>query len=394
MGLEQETHKKKFDFTGEFRKRKKAIIIFSIIFIVAALGGGGYVVWRTMSADTSKQDAQTPEEQPADPVEPEPEEPEIILVPSYLTGELIAPELAKVRPLAIVVENHSASRPPTGLIDADIVYEMPVEAGITRFLAVFQQNQPAKIGPERSSRVYFLEWVKEYDAVHAHIGQDPKVLTLIRPYGIEDLRETGAWWDDASTGRAREHRAYTSVQVLRQVMIERGLNEKTDLTSWKFKEAEADVDARPESQTITINYSSAPYQVIWRYDRENNLYRRENGGQPHIDASNSQQLWAKNVIVQDLSIWLRAGDDKGRRDMKVVGEGDLLVFRDGQVISGKWKKDARETRTELLDTTGTAIELNPGKIWVEIVPVDMDIVAHETIAASAPAPEESELTSE
>ena len=382
MGLEK-NQEEKIDFTGEYNKKKKIIIISSAVLLLLLGFGLAYAKF------TSKpQESQTPEEK-AEPEEvseqQEPEEveedlePKEVLAASYLTGELIEPDLAKSRPLAIIVENHSSSRPPTGLIEADIVYEVPVEAGITRFMAIYQQNTPEKVGPERSTRVYFLDWVKEYNAVHAHIGQDPLVLTLIRPYEIDNLRDTGAWWDPESTGRSREHRAYTSVVKLREAMANNNWEFVEDLTSWVYSSQASELASRPEAQYVHINYSNDQYKVVWHYNQEDNKYYRYQHQTPHMDASNDQQLHAANLVIQHLSIWPRRGDDKGRKDMQVIGEGDLMVFRDGELVRGRWHKESRESRTRLVDESGQDIQLRPGKTWVQIVPSFENTVNWETI---------------
>jgi hypothetical protein len=54
--------------------------------------------------------------------------------------------------LAIKVENHPLARPQAGLNAADIVYEEPVEGGLTRFIAVYQCASSDRVGPVRSGR--------------------------------------------------------------------------------------------------------------------------------------------------------------------------------------------------------------------------------------------------
>src|SRR3989344_2845473 len=41
------------------------------------------------------------------------------------------------RPITAMIENHTDSRPQSGLSKADVVYEAVAEGGITRFLTVF-----------------------------------------------------------------------------------------------------------------------------------------------------------------------------------------------------------------------------------------------------------------
>ena len=49
--------------------------------------------------------------------------------------------------LAVKVDNYPDARPQSGIDQADIVFDEPVEGGITRFAAVFQCQSPSLIGP-------------------------------------------------------------------------------------------------------------------------------------------------------------------------------------------------------------------------------------------------------
>lgn len=291
---------------------------------------------------------------------------------SLLTGLPVDEETWSRRPVQISVENHTLARPHSGLAQADIVYEMPVEAQITRFNAIYQTNMPTKVGPERSARVYMLDWVKEYNSVFAHIGYDPKVYPLFSRYGVQTLTSTGAWWDPPSVGRSREHRAYTSVVSLRQRMAERGWTDWSADTfvSWDFTDQELSFLKRPVDGRIEVgfSYASDSYLAVWQYDPYHNCYWRFQADVPHMDAVENQQLKAKNVVLQYTKVWLRAGDSKGRRDMQTIGSGSAVIFRDGQIFEGYWEKTSREARTQFKSHDGSPISLNPGVTWIEIVP--------------------------
>ena len=127
-----------------------------------------------------------------------------ILVEAPLTGILVSKEKAEewsnIRPLGVMVNNHVDARPQSGLIDADLVYEIVAEGGITRYLAFFLSNTPEKIGPIRSVREYYLVLVKEMgDAMLMHIGWSPQALVAIESWPVRSLGRGGAdfWRDQA-----------------------------------------------------------------------------------------------------------------------------------------------------------------------------------------------------
>jgi hypothetical protein len=113
-----------------------------------------------------------------------------------LSGRMVEKEKTTRKPIAVVVENHPDARPQSGLNDAALVFETFAEGGITRFLAVFQENDVANIGPVRSARPYFVEWATSLKALFAHVGGNIDALDLISskkvctPQCLHNYRET------------------------------------------------------------------------------------------------------------------------------------------------------------------------------------------------------------
>ena len=112
----------------------------------------------------------------------------------------------------------------------------------------------------------------------------------------------------------------------------------------------------------------------WVYDQNTNQYARFMAGQEHRDAKNNTQLVAKSIIVQFTPTSLSGvNPDKGILDISTVGEGRVLIFQDGQVLEGKWKKDSKTARTIFLDNEGNLIRLVGGVHWFEIVKTDTTV---------------------
>lgn len=312
------------------------------------------------------------------------------------------------RPLTVMIENHVESRPQSGLSRADVVYEAVAEGGITRFLAVFYcgaalgVDQDYDIGPVRSARTYFLDWASEYGdyPLYNHVGgagdcgddtvyDDAKALCQIRQYGWLD---DGSWGDlnqfslsyaecrrdtRLGTNIATEHTMYCDTVALWDKAADRGLTNETESTgeswdedfrSWTFKEEEKLAD-RGDVDNIEIYFwSNQPdYDVTWQYDLDNNQYTRYNGGQVHTDYLTDQALTAKTIIVQ-LTDETGPVDEHKHLLYDTIGEGELLVFQDGQVTEGTWEKASRTSRTRFFNESGAEIRLNRGLIWIEIVP--------------------------
>lgn len=295
---------------------------------------------------------------------------------SALGGEkIILGKDATSTPLvAIIIDNFLDARPPMGLSKAIFVWEAPVEAGITRFLAVFSLNKEVeKIGPVRSLRPYYIDWAAEISAVIAHCGGSPEALKKAAVLGIKHLDE----YADGNTfwrtwKRLAPHNLLTSTDNLKTSFDERGYLPR-DFGIWLLKDDALRAD-RPESQEIEIDYNRPEHLVLWKYDQRKNDYIRWQNGIIHKDES-GDEIRAKNIAIQFAEIKIL--DEVGRREIKTIGEGVALVFFDGKKIESIWKKPSREERTRFYrKDTGAEIEFNAGITWIEVAPIKSDIVVN------------------
>ena len=293
------------------------------------------------------------------------------------------------RPLAVMIENHLEARPQSGLSYADIVYEAVAEGGITRFMALFYCNLGyIQVGPVRSARTYYIDWLSEYDALYAHVGgaNSPgpaDALGQIIKYKIKDLNQFSigfpVFWRDYQRLDhlvATEHTMYSTTQKLWEVGAKRGwtatnsagLRWDAKFTPWKFK------DEKPGGTTnkITVNFweSQSDYTVEWSYDTVSNTYKRKSGGSAQMDLDNNTQLSAKVIVVQ-FEKESNANDGyPGNVHLlyATIGSGKALFFQDGEVSEGKWIKSSRTGRSKYVDSKGQEIIFNKGQIWIQTVP--------------------------
>lgn len=312
------------------------------------------------------------------------QEPRII---GDLTGESFTEEQAAYfkdqRPFGVMVNNHVDARPQSGLIYADLVYEIVAEGGITRYLAFFLSNTPEKIGPVRSIREYYLVLVRELsDAMIMHIGYSPQALIAIDTWPVRSLFRggcesmPGCAWRDNPRNVAYEHTAYVDGTKLRELGTRLGWEGKGDIRVWKFKDTANKYAQMPSaSNKISIDFwTRGDYSSIFTYNSQNNTYLKHTGYDasdqpiPTVDQETGAQVEVKNLIVQFVTEDSVVGDDKGRLDYHLVGSGKALVFIDGKVVDATWSKASRDERTIFYDTSGNEVEFNRGKFWIAIVP--------------------------
>lgn len=314
------------------------------------------------------------------------------------------------RPIAAMIENHADSRPASGISKADVVYETVAEGGITRFLAIFYCGAAAeelKVAPVRSARIYFIYWAQEYGVspIFMHVGgannfsgfgdtaKDVRALEYLESIGwrvprgndFDTTYDSGFpvfWRNYERLDRevATEHTMMASLDEAYAQAEKRGYGAKDsegnnwdeEYVSWRF--ADDEKAASPTASKISFEFwSNKPdYNVIWNYDSSQNTYLRENGGQKFIDLDNKSQLSAKNVVV--MLVKERGPVDKNLHMFyTTTGTGEALIFQNGKVIKGSWKKDTKEARTKFLDENKAEISFVRGPIWIEAVPAGNEI---------------------
>ncbi|MFA6391750.1 MAG: DUF3048 domain-containing protein [Patescibacteria group bacterium] len=287
-----------------------------------------------------------------------------------LDGRIVANENASLLPVGVMIENLPSVRPQSGLSRAQIVYEALVEGFSTRFLVIFDPKEmPDKIGPVRSARPYYLEWISEYDGLYTHAGGSPEALGAIQGLGLKDLdalRKGQYFWRDNT--ESAPHNLFTSGELLSFALRDMELESETAKFDLGTYSDDPDLNNRPEdAKKVIIRFSGFNYEVEYQYDRDSDEYLRFNAGVEHKDRNNDQQIRAKNVIVVEIPPVVSIGE-KGRLTFDIQGEGRALVARHGEVIEGTWKKPDRTTKTRYYDATGEEIDLGRGSTWVHIIP--------------------------
>lgn len=344
------------------------------------------------------------------------------VVPCPINGQLYTKQEQAIwetrRPLMAMIENHADSRPQSGLQNADIVYEAVAEGGITRFMGVFycgavsMTGNKYDIGPIRSARTYFLDLASEYSdyPLYNHVGgancsaatPGGPCTSNIKTMAMEQIdqygwRGKGTWSnlnqfslsykdcrrEQERTGVAKpyEHSVYCSTRSLWEVATSRGLTNLTTIKNttwdqnyrpWKFTQAEtASTSASTASFDFWTGYKD--YSVSWQYNSSTNEYLRSNGGVQHIDFNTKEVLSTKNIILQ-FTKEARSVDVHLHNLYDVIGRGDGVLLQNGQKEDITWSKANRLSRTIFKTKSGAEVNFIPGRVWVEILPLNSKVV--------------------
>jgi hypothetical protein len=282
-------------------------------------------------------------------------------------------------PVAVMIDNlPGGSRPQIGLDRADLVFELLVEGGITRFMAVYLHHDADVIEPVRSARTPSVLFARELGAVIAHAGSaeldgDADAAQQMFDLGVPHIdydADRGPFWLDRR--RFAPHNVATSTQSIRNRAADWGVTEPSAAASWSFKDDHAETNlisaaAQGVSYNFALRVGTQPaYAGGWTYDAGTNSYRRTMAGVPHVDGGTGNQLTFKNVVLQVMPA--RIASREGHVVYNQIGEGQAYVFLDGRMIDAVWSKASPEDRTRYWDRNGTEVQFNRGSTWVALIP--------------------------
>lgn len=288
-----------------------------------------------------------------------------------LTGELNYDKaLLKNRPVLVSVENHKDARPQWGITNADIVWEMEAEGGITRMLLMFADASrlPDQVGPTRSARHYFVELVEGFDAIFVHFGGSPQAYSAIRNHGtdnIDGMYDGSAFSRDTSRNVSSEHRAYTTKERVVNAIENKEIRteiEKEYRNPFKFNSVTKKLPDGKCSEMVVDFSSYAKY--TYTYNAEDNLYYSSLNGIAFNDSNGNQQNFTNLIIcyVDKSSL----GDSKGRISLD-LSEGHGVYVSNGTYQNIKWEKGDYSDMMKFYDADGKELSLNSGRSYIALV---------------------------
>lgn len=287
---------------------------------------------------------------------------------------------SKTRPYAVMINNNHAAWPQCGIQDAYLVYEIVVEGGITRMMALYKDVYPVKVGSNRSARHYFIDYAEENDAIFIHWGGSPQAYSRIAT-GIDDLDgmalEGTVFFRDTSLNRSYEHTGFVNLEKVKSYLEEKSYRTETnkDLLL-NYDAEEIDLNSNETVKTaedIELKYSNY-HTTSYEYDAENKVYKRSMSGKANVDLETGEQYTAKNIIVYKVRNYtLNDGENKGRQELDNIGNGTGYYISNGQAVSITWEKTSHSAKTEYKYSNGEALTVNDGNTFIQILPEDGEI---------------------
>ncbi|HYL39973.1 MAG TPA: DUF3048 C-terminal domain-containing protein, partial [Candidatus Binatus sp.] len=190
---------------------------------------------------------------------------------------------------------------------------------------------------------------------------------------LDALAGAGSAFHHIST-RAAPHNAYTSTADLRATAANLGWPSQIvpGLPGRPFKD-DAPTAQWPASGSITVPYHTGA--TSFTYDSTTNGYLRSVGGSPQYDLATGARVTARDVVVLFMTLSIDPQSEPGhaRPLLGLFGSGKALVFRDGSVVVGTWRKSGNGDLTRFFDAQGNEIALDRGRIFIQVVPIGTNV---------------------
>lgn len=283
------------------------------------------------------------------------------------------------RPIAVMIDNHSGAWPQANLNKAYLVYEIVVEGGETRLMALFKGQDLEKIGPVRSSRHYFLDYALENDAIYVHHGWSPQAQSDISKLGVNNINgiqeSSKDFW--RVKDKSSPHNMFTTTESILKIAKRKGYettSSKESVLNYVAEEFNLSDENAMAATNVTIPHSTLQ-TVKYEYNEENKTYTRYARGRIQSDYITGEPITTKNIIITMCDNYtLQDSENKGRQGLKNIGTFDGYYITNGKAIPIKCIKTARETQTIYKDLDGNEINVNDGNTFINICPTDAKIV--------------------
>lgn len=362
---------------------KKKILIIGLVVLVLLIGIAATLTLRqeqtpapsappteqaTEQATEPATEAAT--EQPTEAPTQAPTEPSVLRNP--FNGEIVD-EVWTQRPYAFSINNVKPSMPQHGIGQADIVYEMVVEGGLTRCLAIFSDvSNVEKIGSIRSARIYTYDLVCSCDAILVRCGGSSEADEAIKNAGWDDINgytlSEPFYRDQArkSAGYALEHTMFTSGALVLENTAKRSLRTTHEGgLDYGLNFADSVTLDGETANKILLDFSTVKRSEM-HYDAETGKYLASQYNTDWIDQETGDTLAFDNVLVIFATTWTQ--EDGVHMDMTLTGEGTGLYACGGQMIPVLWSRSSEDAPFCYTTQDGTPLSIHTGKSYIGIVP--------------------------
>lgn len=324
-----------------------------------------------------------------------------------LTGEATEEDISNNRPIAIMLNNIKQALPQYGNSQADVLYEVPEEGGITRIMALYQDvTDVGTIGTIRSTRPYYVRLAVAADSILVHAGGSTAAYNVIKDYmekyGLVDLdylskgtRTADIFYRDSSrlaSGYASEHTLFTTSDNIQTYLEEHSdeirLEHKDDYEYVHYFVEDGTPANGDTAESINVSFSS--YKgTTFTYDSEAGNYKVSEFDSAYVDGATGSQVSVENVVIIQTTIEA-LNDAKNHVAVHLTGTGSGYFACNGKYEKITWQKDKAKYTYQFYDEDGNVVDLGVGKTYVCIVGTERDITVDGVVLETPEDAEETE----
>lgn len=281
------------------------------------------------------------------------------------------------RSIAVMIDNQSSARPQANLNEAYMVYDIIVEGGLSRMMALYKGKDLEKIGPVRSSRHYFLDYALENDSIYVHFGWSPQAesdITKLKVNNVNGLTESSTFW--RVKDKKAPHNAVTSTEKV--LAAAKRFGYRTESTEESVLHYVAEENTLDREDAIVATNITIPYSKYYRagfvYNEETKRYTRYEDKKEQVDWDTKEPITTKNIIITFAkNTDLKDGTDKGRQNLQNIGDLEGYYITNGKAIKIICSKSSRTEKTVYKDLQGNVIDVNDGNTFVQICPIEAEV---------------------
>ena len=273
--------------------------------------------------------------------------------------------------IGIKNDNNVRARPQSGPQNADAVFEVLVEGGMTRLINIFYESDTSYHGPIRSARPTDPTVLRPLGGVLVASGATGGLIPEIIDMGVPVITDRRPEFFRISSRNA-PHNLYADTYKLKNLAISKGYK-KTNNPQPLFPWGNPNINSWANGKSIKLQFSSAT-TTTWTWNGSNyvrtyyDAYKGSSSSNPHYwidEYGTSGQIAVPTVITLMCEPYIHPLQ---LPSVKTVGEGRAIIMHGGKMLDAKWKRGSNLDPFHIVDSSGNTLYIPKGKPWISLVP--------------------------
>ena len=273
--------------------------------------------------------------------------------------------------IGIKNDNNVRARPQSGPQQADAVFEVLVEGGMTRFINIFYESDTTYHGPIRSARPTDPTVLRPLDGVLVASGATGGLIPEILDIGVPVITDRRPEFFRINSRKAPLN-LYADTAKLKNLAISKGYK-KSNNPQPLFPWGSPNYNKWSNVNSVTLKFSS---QTTTKWTWNGSEYLRTYYDAYEGSSSNNVHNWINvNGSVGQISTTTLIAlfcepymHPLQLPSVKTVGQGRAIILHNGKLLDGFWKRGSNLDPFHIVDSDGNTLYLPPGKPWISLVP--------------------------